>query len=304
MFKDIFKREDVKYIRFSIPVNFIIRVYGIFRILRPFIRRYITDMKMDSEEEMIFVYYNPWGDFLAKSGCIKLLREKYKKSIHIVLLYDVFGARKLDMQLLKNNYDDIYIYDQKEAEAMQISYFPPSYSKNFPMPSEKNEIYDVAFAGQAKDRLAEIMKIYKKLTAAGLKCHFYIVGADDDFHENGEGLIYGKRFLSENEYFDSYISPSKCLLEITNAGIDALTARVREAVMYDKKILSNNTNLKEYKYYREDMMQVYDDVDKINIDFFKMEKHSYHYEGDFSPVHLLDELNHKYTELYKNSKRE
>lgn len=294
MFKQIFDRDDVKYIRYKVPSYVLVKIYKIFKILRPLIRRYILGHSILQEclndEEIVFVYYNPWGEFLAESENLKILKKRYRNSLHVVLLFDVRVARGMDIRCLKNNYDRVYIYDQEEAGSLGISYFPPVYSKNFMVPPEETEEFDVSFVGHAKERMKDVIEVFDKLTAAGLKCKFYIVGAEPSMREYRDGIVYGKRYLKEKEYFQQYIIPSKCLLEIRNADIDALTARVREAVMYDKKILSNNGYLKKYKYYCENMMQVYKNVDDIDIDFFKKKKVSYHYEGDFSPVLFLEEL--------------
>lgn len=294
MFQEIWNRRDVEYVYLPISPYIVVKMYDRFRMSRPLIRKYILkcvkEFMIGNDDSAVFVYFNPWGEFLDKSGLLSLLKEKYKHVLHVVLLYDVIVARKLNVERLKCVYDQVYIYDKGEADSYGISFFPPSYSKNFGIPSEDAEIYDVSFVGQSRDRMQEIIKVYKKLTKAGLRCRFYIVGVDYEVRKYAEGITYGKKYLDENEYFHSYIAPAKCLLEIGNAGSNALTARVREAVMYDKKILSNNKALKDYKYYREDMMQIYENVDEIDFGFFDKKKHSYHYEGDFSPVLLLEEL--------------
>ncbi len=269
MFKEIFERSDVKYVSFSFSSYSLIRKYYAYKILRPLIIYYISRLKIDKNEPLAFVYYEPWDSFMAKSGCLSLFRKKYKNSIHVALLYDVILAKKIDMECLKNMYDEVYIYDKEAAKEFGITFFPPCYSKNFETPSEESEIYDVSFVGHAKNRLPEIIKVYEKLTAIGLKCKFYIVGAEESTQKYKEGIVYESKYLSEEAYFHSYIEPSKCLLEIANKGTDALTARVREAVMYDKKIISNNQNLKKYKYYNEDMMQVYENIEDINVNFLR-----------------------------------
>lgn len=297
MFKEILNRDNVEYVRFIIPSYILVKIYDLVKMARPFVRKYIVKKVKNNGENAIFVYYNPWGEFMVKNGCLDLLKKKYKNSLHVVLLFDVIFARKMNIECLKSNYDRVYIYNQTEAEFLGISYFPPFYSKNFSTPSEEKETYDVSFVGHAKDRFKEIIEVYEKLTGAGLKCKFYIVGVNADSQKYKGEIIYEKRYLSEEEYFKLYIAPSKCLLEIGNTGTNALTARVREAVMYDKKILSNNVCLKKYKYYRDDMMQVYDRVENIDISFFKKEKHSYNYEGDFSPSLFLKELKSVYEEV-------
>ena len=172
-----------------------------------------------------------------------------------------------------------------------MEYFPPSYSKIHSTPRTEEELYDLCFVGQAKNRYHEAIAIYDRLSEHGLKCRFYILGVDEKEQKKREGIIYGNKLISEEAYFE-YVASSKCLLEIMLEGTAALTARVREAVMYDKKILSNNSSLKQYKYYRPDMMQIYSSVDDIDVEFIKAEKHSYNYEDDFSPLLFLDELKH------------
>lgn len=294
MFKEILCYPAVRYIRFVMPSYVFVKLYDSFKWIRPFIKKYITKIGMAEDEPAVCIYFNPWGGFLAKSGCLDLIRNRYKQAMHVVLLFDAIVAKTLDIEYLKNAYDEVYIYDQEMAEKFEISFIPPCYSKNFETPSEELEIYDVSFVGHAKGRLPEIIEAYEKLTAIGLKCKFYVVGVESSKQKHKDGIVYEKKYLSEEEYFHSYIASSKCLLEIANADVSALTARVREAVMYDKKILSNNKKLKNYKYYREDMMHIYENIEEIDIKFFDNKKQSYNYEGDFSPSLFLSDLEGRY----------
>ena len=73
---------------------------------------------------------------------------------------------------------------------------------------------------------------------------------------------------------------------------EGVTLRTMEAICYNKKLLTNNQSMKESKFYKTGNIQVFKTIDEIDADFvMRKDKVDYNYEGEFSPIHLLEHIN-------------
>ncbi len=80
---------------------------------------------------------------------------------------------------------------------------------------------------------------------------------------------------------------AKCILEIVQEGQSALTMRPYEAVCYNRKLLTNNRSILDFKYYDSRFIQYYEDPADIDWDWVKDNTLvDYGYQGDFSPEFL------------------
>lgn len=311
LFQDVIKQKNVKVFDYDDIFRNGALWYQkiVFRLYRflPFTRKMLWTMYRqfgpeDRNSRCIFLYFGQTDEMVAKTGLIDRLRKKYPNSYHVDYFLDVAIAKRLDYEYMKKKYNKIYIMDKDEAVEMGIYYFPDIYSKNEPDIDESEEIYDVSFIGQAKGRYEQLMSVYDYLESNGLKCHFYICGVEKNDRRPRKGIVYADEFLYGDEYFD-YVKTAKCLLEAMLPDTTALTSRVREAIAYDKKIISVNSKIKELEYYNDDMMFVYSKPEDIDIDFFKRPKRKYNYGGEWSPIHFFEQLERDYCEWEESEKR-
>lgn len=64
-----------------------------------------------------------------------------------------------------------------------------------------------------------------------------------------------------------------------------------EAVCYNKKLLTNNSQTTEYPYYNSEYMKCFKKVEDIDIEWLTdLKPVNYNYKGDFSPIKLIDYL--------------
>ena len=71
----------------------------------------------------------------------------------------------------------------------------------------------------------------------------------------------------------------------------ALTLRPYEAVVYNKKLLTNNKTILSFKYYNPRYMHYFEKIEDIDWNWVaRKEKVNYEYEGDFSPIYLLQDI--------------
>lgn len=249
------------------------------------------NQNLENTEQVCFLYFNPWTDWAYKCGFVEDMKNKFKKSLHIVFLLDVYAARKLDIEGMKKKFTEIFIFDKLESKRLGISYYANIYSKIFTDFSET--VSDVCFVGQAKNRYSEIINVFEKLNQNNIKCDFYIVGVELENQKYKDIIKYGN-FISYEEAC-SYIKRSKCILEIKLQNCNSYSNRVMEAIANNKKILTNNKNIKELPFYNEKWMQIYDNAKNINTNFLKEKINvDYQYNNEFSPLNFLKFIEKRY----------
>lgn len=296
LFHDVFNDDDVVFVRNPIKTSSVISSRLLLKLLRCHLipafglsSIFSELLSYDKDEEIVFVYSNPWIEIMVRSGFLDMLKKHYPHAYHAAYLLDIHAARQLDIKKIKSNYDLVAIFGEEEAEKLEIDYIPAPCSKKNCEKIESKKTYDLSFTGKAKNRYPELLRIYKRLSAGGLKCHFYIIGVPEAEQYHAEGLFYGDGLLTPEESL-AYIVSSECVLEIQPYKTSVVCSRVQEAIIYDKKVLTNNPFLSKLKYYRPEMMQIYDNVDNIDLDFFKSPVYGYSYEGDYSPRVFLDSV--------------
>ena len=85
------------------------------------------------------------------------------------------------------------------------------------------------------------------------------------------------------------IKATKCLLEIMQKGGHGYTLRTCEAIMYDKKMLTNNPEVTKAPFYSSQAISVFNSAKDIDLDFVKTAKDfNYNYKEKLSPVHMLE----------------
>lgn len=193
-------------------------------------------------------------------------------------------------------YDSVFDFsmtiDNKEAEEYGYVWFEEYESKLEDLSISQNyPECDVYFAGKAKDRLPKLMTIYHKLTAAGLKVHYYLLGVPDSEQKPYEGITYGKRLLSYREMLQHSIN-SRCMLDVNQEGALGYTSRFLEAVMYNKPLIADNPMIKTSKFYNPDFIQVYKDWNDLDPEFVKKDEKrvDFQYKDEFSPIHLIERI--------------
>ncbi len=151
------------------------------------------------------------------------------------------------------------------------------------------------FVGANKaGRNAFIEQIHQRCLEAGVRTDFHCIDHPSaprkPYMENPPGLEYRKREIPYEEVV-SHVLSANCILEVVGKGQKVQTARYYEAVCYNKKLLTNNPTVKELSFYDPRYMKYFETADDIDFDWVKEKADiDYHYAGEFSPLHILDEL--------------
>ena len=112
------------------------------------------------------------------------------------------------------------------------------------------------------------MDIYHKLTGAGMNCQYYLVGVPKEQQIPYPGIVYSDRFMPYREMLEHTVNTG-CVLEVNQEGADGYTSRFLEAVMFNKKLVTNNLAIKETQFYNCDKIQLFRKAEDIDIEFVR-----------------------------------
>ena len=190
-------------------------------------------------------FYNSWKNDIGQYDVVILGENGYSKSISryirkknkkckIVMYFwnKINGAYSKHLQ--DKNIDEFWTFDKEDAKKYNIKYNSQFYTKNIQLKSKPQE-FDILFLGRAKNRKNEIIELNNKLEQQNLKCNFIVIEDEKDY-------------IEYDKYLD-LISKSKCILDYNQKGQTGLTLRPMEALFFNKKLITNNKDIKNYNFY-------------------------------------------------------
>ena len=210
-------------------------------------QQYIQHLNSISKEDevfFIFVRHEPW--FFGEDGFLHFLRKQFPKSKLVYLLINVNRYLGINFDEFCPCFDRVLTIDEGDAEKYGLELHPFFYS---PIEQDDESIAesDCFYVGNAKGRLEEILEAYELLSSNGLRCDFHIVGVPEDQQRYKECISFNKPLDYDEVVFRT--KKTKMLLEIMQEGQTSGTLREHEAVVYGKKLLTNNQYIVNRNFY-------------------------------------------------------
>lgn len=244
-------------------------------------RKYI-DVNYDSTKKYVFFFDGKY------SWCSKqfrnYLKDRYPGCSIIFHLGDLLSTHKnIKIDEIKDFSDLVVTYDHNDADRNGLTYHTDPFSR---IPTKLlngiNGKCNLIFYGYAKDRSKTLLLIYDRMKENGLKCDFGIPDLTEEECSTRPELA-NCHFTPYMEYLGK-VQNSDCILEIIQGGSRGCTFRTWEAVVYNKKLITNNQSIKEEKFYNPDYIQVIDSYDSIDFDWLKKKVNvDYGYADKLSP---------------------
>lgn len=232
---------------------------------------------------------------LFASTFINYIRKTYRGSKIVFFAQDLI-ARSWGEKFseIKGFFDLIISFDHADAKTHGVDYYPLVYSP-YDIPEDDSiPESDVYFVGKAKDRLPQILAAYEKLRNSGLKCDFYITGVKPEDQKYADEITYGNQM----PYIENlkHIKKTKCLLEIMQGGGHGYTLRACEAIMYDKKMITDNPEISGAPFYQPELISVFNCAEDIDPSFVIAEPAvvDYKWKANLSPLKLLEYIDEKF----------
>lgn len=193
--------------------------------------------------------------------------------------------------------DYVFSFDPEDCKRYGFEFFD-IYSKRADAEAS-NVVIDLFYIGscRTKSRLELVQGIYDHIGNKA-KCDFRMIGVAEEDMKSADGITYNQP-LGYPDVINETLK-SRCILEIMNPGQHGNTLRYKEAVCYGKKLLSNNPDILTSKYYNPKWMQYFEKPEDIDVDWLNNgETPDYGYEGEYSPVRLLQMVLSKDNKQYK-----
>lgn len=210
--------------------------------------------------------------------------EKFKKSHPSVkMIYYSYDAVQEYPKFLKlySYFDNNFTFEPKDALEHNLHFRPLFFLNDYRNSTTDVSInYDVVFIGSAHtDRYLIGEKVKEICTTKNLKTYFY-------YYAQSKAAFLLKKFFDQNlKKFDSkklnfkklqhseiaeIYKQSLSVLDINKPFQDGLTMRTFETLASGKKLLTTNSDIKNYPFYNKDNMMILN-RNKIEVDseFFK-----------------------------------
>ncbi len=246
--------------------------------------RYLDEKKISKKDKNFFVFFDA-NIHLREEGYLDYLRKKYNGYI-ILIAVNKFGCYKThDIEYFNKNFDLIFTTEPNDSKKYNYIYLNGIYSVVDKAQDVSKIEHDIFFVGGNKGRLKILHDIVRKLNENNIQNKINITGVKEC--DRNLDLKINYKYMEYREVVNNVIS-SNCLLDVVQEGQGGVTLRTMEALVYNKKYLTNNETIKESVFYNPKYMKIFKEVDDISIDFIlDKEEVNYNYNGECSPLRIL-----------------
>lgn len=199
---------------------------------------------------------------------LKYIKKNIPRSTQLKLwLWNVPNKK---INYLKDNYD-VYCFDKEYAISQNISFIEQFYMFDSVQQSVEEEMLDFYFIGMDKGRVTQLEELAGVIEQSQLTYLFEVFSGQKN--SKYSGIRYLDASLAYSEIIKK-IKHSKIIVEINKKGQVGLTLRALEALFYEKKLLTNNINVKKYDFYHPNNVFILDNATSEElIDFINKPYH-------------------------------
>ena len=221
----------------------------------------------ESKVNAIIMFDNGFNEMIPK-----YIKKKNKNIKTILWFWN--SINEFSEKYLKCKYlDEIWSFDLEEVKKYNIKYNTQFFTKKIKKNKDKN-CNEILYLGSAKKRKDEILILKNKIEELGLKTNFIIIENEKDY-------------ISYDKYLE-LLTQSNCILDYNEKGQVGLTLRPMEALFLEKKLITNNKDIKNYDFYnpsnifilgesniediKEFIEKPYEKVEQKIIDYYDFEQ--------------------------------
>lgn len=288
---------DVKNIYLKKVLNRLFPVNKKYTSLPYFLFPFIFCRKIQKNKPVCFIFFAGYAN-MVNAGLGNYLRKKYPGCVLVCRFVDIIEKMPYsNIDEYRQSFDILQTFDIGEAERYNLDYYPNFYSCSIDNISTDEPETDVLFVGRAKDRFDDILYAYDFLEKKGIHCEFYIVDVPEDKQILRKNVVYCS-YLPYVDYLKR-LNKSKCVLEIMQKDGQGETLRQLEAILFDKKLITNNKSILKKDYYDTRKISLYDEISDIDIDFLKNSTILYSSEekAKISPLYFFYDLDRKISKI-------
>lgn len=296
-FSDIIRLKGVKYIGNKIDTDnkFLLALFRIHNSIKinsvlplPFKnawKKIAFRNAFKNGKPLCFVFFA--GNRWCNAKYFIYIKSKYPDCKIVIYCQDV-----IDKNTNKNIFNALSLcdlklsYDKGDAEKYGMLLYQDVYSKIDVKPSSGLPDYDVCCIMKAKDRLQKGIELYDRLESLGLKCYFYFSEVKKRDRIIRKNVFYGDKIPYKKNL--EIVLKSRAVAEILQKGSRGYTLRAGEAIVYGKKLITDNLSVKDEPFYSPQNVLAYESEERITKEFFEGKANwSPKFTEDLSPKKLL-----------------
>ncbi|SER41232.1 hypothetical protein [Lachnobacterium bovis] len=212
----------------------------------------------------------------------------------VMLLIDPMSANYPSVSVAKSlmeqfKFDEIITFDPIDAKEYGFKYQNTLYS-TFKFDTKASNEKDLFYLGCVKDRFDMMLNLKNMIKDNQVNVDVKLLGLNQN-QINQIGEEYSMNTYLPYDEMLRRMQSSKCILDITQKGQSGVTLRYYEAIVYNKKLLTNNENIKKLPFYDERYMKFYTNLGDIDWDWVKNDDMpNYKYNNEYSPIHIIETL--------------
>ena len=293
------KGDDIEflrdYFRFAVQIRYVWKIinqklggYGS-GVVRKFLRTSFFDRMyalshcdFDNNEENDIVIFNSALLHYYTKEYFERLRQKYPNIRYILYIIDPMpDGLWCEIEDAIGVFDEVMSMHPYNCKRYGFKYLPYVYEQ--PIVEEMDsdiEETELFYCGVLDDyRLKIIGGIAEQCEKYQIDFDFWLKPYGNNPIQN-RNIHYAMISYEENV---QRLKKATCILEIMHKGYVGITQRYLEAIVYNKRLLSNNQEIEELPYYNPRYMQYFEKVEDIDWDWLcSDEEVNYHYKSDFS----------------------
>lgn len=244
----------------------------------------------DPDETYIVLFMNGTFRQHYHRRYLENLKKQHPNVKLALLLFDhsSYYSAKRCMQF-RDVFDYAFSFDDGDCRKYHMEKFYTCFSVPDYVTADEAKRSAVFFAGSCQGRLELLMGVLRKIAGVIDNCKFFVTEIPDTSQESIPGVTYNQRISFREENQMSY--NTDCIVEVMKENQKGITLRTCEAVLYNKKLLTNNPEIKKMPFYDPRYISVFTNAEDIDVDFLKRPLDvQYRYRGEFSPVRILDRI--------------
>jgi hypothetical protein len=260
-----FSKFKYKYPNFFFKIyNFILKLFFKQNLKTKFYGEKIIN-SLDENPEKQDLILTIKGDFIAPEFA-KQIKNYTKKSV--AFFNDNINRCPKIIRVIPH-FDEVFSFEKKDCEKYNLKFATNWIYNSISMSPEKSIKRQVFNIISEDKRLPVLSKIASDLNAKNIS-HKILV-----YSKTGRKKTCSIDYISKKkslEKIKNYINSSQVLLDINRDNQDGLTFRVFESIGLQKKLITTNTDIKNYDFYNPNNILIIDKINPdIEISFFDKE---------------------------------
>lgn len=250
--------------------NFRLKLYNF--ILKTIFRKNIKNFyygkeilkKLAENNELQDVILTIKGDFIDPKSILEFKKFTNKS----IAFFNDSSTRCPKIKRVISSFDEVYSFEKDDCNKYDLKFIT-----NWIYPIEKGnqkteqfQVYNISSKDRRSKLLSQIAQILKEN-----KINYKIIIFDRKNKKLNTNLEYTKTPIPLAEV-NNNLCNSQVLLDINRMGQNGLTFRVFESIGLEKKLITTNTDIKNYDFYNTNNILIIDEKNpKIPLSFFNTE---------------------------------